>query len=486
LLNFLEPIWLWASTAMIIPVIIHLWHVREGRRLKIGSVAFLEASTKQRSNNRIPRDLMLLLLRCLMILLITFMLARPVLSSGAEKTAKGWVLLDRNTMKSAVQQYASAIDSFKKAGMEFHYFEPGFPPADLSKPIDSITHSPTRYLALASMLEEENSADSYKVFVPFYSSGFHGKTNGLNKVSWYPVETSDSVRNWIADAWQVGNDSIRIIKGMSTAAKVDYAVQVISSDNTDPEFEIINNNAVKIRNQQTHEVTIGRKSLAVTIVSERNAPDSRYLRSALEAIASYTGKEFIITEAEPGGFKEAGCDWLFWLSERTLPPNKAINIFHYRAGNASGIHSWITDRNVSAAEVSLLRSIADSSTSEKVWTDGMGSAVLSRDQQNNQVAYHFSTRFLPAWSGLPWSEHFPGMLMRLMLNENDNALRLNDRRMIDPEILSADSSLPARTTSKIPTTMKDSSFNVWIALLLCFLIERMLSWYYQKTTAHGG
>jgi hypothetical protein len=487
LLHFLEPIWLWASTAMLIPVIIHLWHVREGRRLKIGSVAFLETSTKQRSNNRIPRDLLLLLLRCLMILLIAFLLARPVFSSNVQKTAKGWVLLDRSTMKSAIAQYPSQLDSFRRAEMEFHFFEQGFPLADLSAPAGSDSILPSDYRALASMLEEETNAETYKVFVPLLASNFRGKNSVLSKVSWYPVSTSDSTSAWIADAWLSGSDSVRIIRGSSTSEKVDYSVQVIAVDGSDPEFEIINKSTVRLRNKPEHETAIGKGSLNITLISERSAPDSRYLRSALEAIAAYTGKNFVITEAEPAGFKDNSSDWVFWLSTSPLPANKAATIFQYRSGNPLSNQSWILDGTVAAGTVALNKYIPYTSKGEKVWTDGMGNAILSGDQVNNQTIYRFSTRFLPAWSGLPWSEKFPAMMMGLLFNKKDKALRMHDRRQINEEVLLADTSLRKQVRSAVNSTgLKDVSMNVWIALLVCFLAERMLAWYYQKITAHGG
>ena len=79
------------------------------------------------------------------------------------------------------------------------------------------------------------------------------------------------------------------------------------------------------------------------------------------------------------------------------------------------------------------------------------------------------------------------MMMDLILNDKDEALRMHDRRLLNQEVLSGDSTLSEKRPNAVKSTgLRDVSMNVWIALLVCFLAERMLSWYYQKTTAHGG
>ena len=77
MLQFIQSIWLWAAAAIIIPVIIHLWNVKQGKTLKVGSIALFTESAELHASSVKLSQLLLLLLRCLILMVLAMLLAKP-------------------------------------------------------------------------------------------------------------------------------------------------------------------------------------------------------------------------------------------------------------------------------------------------------------------------------------------------------------------------------------------------------------------------
>jgi hypothetical protein len=75
MIQFAQPIFLWALTALAVPIGIHLLSRKEGKVVKMGSLRHLrETSTKQFKGIKL-NELLLLALRCLLIILFVSLLA---------------------------------------------------------------------------------------------------------------------------------------------------------------------------------------------------------------------------------------------------------------------------------------------------------------------------------------------------------------------------------------------------------------------------
>ena len=132
--QLLQPIYLFAIAGILIPVIIHLWNIREGKILKVGSISLLQETARHQARSLKLKDLLLLLLRCLLIIILSFLLAEPVWKKQRSSTnEKGWVLIEKGGVAEAYQQYKAIIDSLKNAGFQFRYFNGGFPAQDWEK-----------------------------------------------------------------------------------------------------------------------------------------------------------------------------------------------------------------------------------------------------------------------------------------------------------------------------------------------------------------
>ena len=101
-MSFLTPLYLLGVLGLSIPIILHLLHDRPKNKQEFGSLMFLDKTKPPVDRKRRPTHLLLLLLRCLALLLLAFVFARPFVTvddpADAARRDRQWitVLLDRS------------------------------------------------------------------------------------------------------------------------------------------------------------------------------------------------------------------------------------------------------------------------------------------------------------------------------------------------------------------------------------------------------
>lgn len=77
-MTFLQPVFLWGLLAIAIPVLIHLWHQKRGQPLPWAAMQWLHEASEQQQRGLKFDDWLLLAVRCLVIALLSVLLAQPV------------------------------------------------------------------------------------------------------------------------------------------------------------------------------------------------------------------------------------------------------------------------------------------------------------------------------------------------------------------------------------------------------------------------
>ncbi|MBE9462445.1 BatA domain-containing protein [Dyadobacter subterraneus] len=78
-MNFLQPFMFWGALAIAIPIFIHFWHQKKGKELDWAAMQWLIDKSQQQSRGFRLDDLPMLVVRCLLILILTFLLSQPVI-----------------------------------------------------------------------------------------------------------------------------------------------------------------------------------------------------------------------------------------------------------------------------------------------------------------------------------------------------------------------------------------------------------------------
>ena len=118
-MSFLTPLYLLGALGLAIPIILHLLHDRPKNKQAFGSLMFLDKTKPPVDRKRRPTHLLLLLLRCLALLLLAFVFARPFVTvddpADAARRDRQWitVLLDRSASMQRADLWAQA-----KAGVQ--------------------------------------------------------------------------------------------------------------------------------------------------------------------------------------------------------------------------------------------------------------------------------------------------------------------------------------------------------------------------------
>lgn len=480
---FLHPIWFFALTAISIPVAIHLWNIRKGKTLKVGSIALITAGSQKRTVSRRLSELLLLLLRCLLLILLAFILAIPLWnrSNNSLKT-KGWLLIPGEGAKEAYQKFKPKIDSLIKAGFEFHYFDKGFVKADLNKVLADMTrhsNSDASYWTLVQQLDGQ-IAPSLPVYV-FTSNGATHFTGEKPQVSlnlrWQTYTSTDSVSRWLGKAWLTNDGDIGVIEGNSNPTGTSYENYFIRSGDQSTNFDVHADNgklSVSLKNSN-EQVPVDTSTWRFAIYTDKNRSDVGYLKAALESVIQFAKHKAIIKQYTDANQIPPHQHWVFWLSAK--PANRQPqydNLFVYENGKFNHINTWIETES-SDQKTALYQSVNAQNKGFVLWKDGFGNPVLSLEKRSDKHLYHFYSRFDPAWSDLVWSDEFPKMLLKLIAGtEAEPAAKYDKRILSNQQIIPLSTGERPVSVEKV-TNHIDLSRYMWLMLALMFFTERWLT-----------
>ncbi len=506
MLQFLQPILLFSLAGIIVPVIIHLWNIKQGKTLKIGSIALLTEGSRQSAGSLKLTELLLLFLRCLLLTLLTLLISQPIWRQQLNATKeKGWILLEKESLHEAYRNNKFKIDSLLKAGCEFHYFNTAFEKDNLEEALkiqkDTIISHTISYWSLATQLNEE-IPDSLPVYL-FTANRLNRFSGDRPKLSlnlhWQTYIPADSVTTWPENAFVTSHDSVRLLIGYSKPSGTFYTHENLSparKSDADYNVDVINGKLiVSLKDSSKEKNTVNKSNIEVdtsairiTVFTDKFNIDADYIRAATAAIQKFSKRKLIFHTTNNYKNITANQDWIFWLSQQTVPAFlNAKNIFRYESGKSENINSWITAKDVFSVNqepVSISKVIVHNTLNDAkiLWHDGFGNSLLTEEVKNNTRFFHFNSRLNPEWSDLPWNEEFPKLIFQLILGtENYQALSYNDKRIIDENQIQ-----PYRKAGNVNTgkgnliKMTDITPIFWLASFLIFFFERLISFHTKR------
>jgi hypothetical protein len=506
LFQFLEPISLFASAGIIIPIIIHLWNVRQGKILKVGSIALLQESDRQQARSIKLKDLLLLLLRCLLIILLAILLAKPQYQKSLTIQAeKGWIVVPKTELETAYKNYKPLIDSLTSAGYQFHYFEKGFAKEQLAQALQSanvITDTlATPYWQTLKALDKEVPAE-LPVYL-FTSKELKRFTDNRPSVYmnlvWKTFAVEESVSSFLSDAYLSSAGPARVALAVSKPSATIQTFTDIFLQQLPPNFAVRQDEhtlfSYKDSLANKSEVELDTTILSVVIFTDRFANDANYLRAAINAIREFGKYRIKLSMVKNVADIPNECDWLFWLSEQAFSPQApGKNVFLYEKGKEERGHSWLTITGKSIEEdngietMRFVRNAALQNSLRALWMDGFGNTMLSVDnidEQRGKHVYHFYSRFNPMWNELVWSSHFPALMHELFYGKAENAVNVLDKRVIDANQLQPDFSNSERAQKDKFIQRIDLSKLFWLFAFLVFCVERFVALKTKKEVISG-
>jgi hypothetical protein len=117
--GFLSPLLLLAAVAIGVPLLLHLFHRHEGRRISFPALRYLLRTEREHARRIKLRQLLLLLLRVSLLLLIALAGARPFLrgGGGAHPPTALAIVIDNSMSSGRVVEGERVLDRLKQAAL---------------------------------------------------------------------------------------------------------------------------------------------------------------------------------------------------------------------------------------------------------------------------------------------------------------------------------------------------------------------------------
>ena len=487
-MQFIYPIGFLALASILLPIIIHLWKVKQGKTLKIGSIAFLGESSNRSSKSFKITDWLLLAIRCLLLILIAFLLAQPFIDEKVvAQNDKGWVLINQNNLKEVYQQEQKTIDSLLEAGFELHDFNLGFKALILSDTVQ--VQSPD--LSNHALLKQLNTIlpAGFKVYL--------FANNQINQTDENPVKTAlnivfkpilalDSITEIVTDAYTTNQDSMRVLVLKTGPNHSKYEVISLTNENKNIDLKIENGLSFVKTKSQNNWVKVNDETIKISIYNSKNDAYN-YLNAALTSIRDYSQKRIIWQKIQKDELNQSETDILFWLTDEEIPKNLKLKngakLFSYQIGKEEIINSVLIE-NQSNSTSDLFKRIAfKNGGGSNVWEDGFGEPLLtlSKDEKVNQ--FNFFSRFEPQWTNLVWEADFAQILMPVILAAPENIKNYGfEVDSLDKRVWDKNQEFYDQTATKKANisalTQKSVGNWFWLSAFFLLFIGRVLS--YQK------
>lgn len=492
----MNPIALLAIAAVIIPVLVHLWNVRKGKTLRVGSIALLAVSSRQRSNRLRINNWPLFLLRCLLLVLLALLLAKPVWNKEQATTKHpGWILISGQELPVAYAYYKPQIDSLLAAGLELHNLSAGFERIQLQDTAqlkDTTNVIAPRPWPLLKVLDASlPKGFPLHVFVNDRLSSYQGERPVTRlAVQWHSFTADDSLTQSPALSYVTGEGKIKNIEWV-TSPQGNW----FSEDNASALFTSVPDTSV----------------IRVAIYAGQHIADAQYVKAAMQAIAQFTGMRIQVSSLTSDQQPPTLQHLIFWLDESADGKPGALKssstllsyiapkgiLFGYDTGSATLLSSWIQEGSTVTAAAGLhkvYQYIPGSATGTPVWTLADGRPLLTVMEQDGKLVYHYKGRFNPAWGDLVWEDGFVKTMLPLVVPALKYDIAMDRRRIDDKQVIPAIGPAKGRDQSAVMdqhpkglikhNTAALSNW-LWVVVFIIFIVERLLVYRQQQRSQHG-
>jgi len=448
------------SAAAIVPVLIHLWNRKPGKIMKVGSIQLLKTATVRHARSLRIADWLLLLLRCLLILLLAVLLAKPVWQRTIAREHRGWIILE----DGAYPHFQTEIDSLLASGCQLRRFDAAFTRIQI-KHLPAGDTTTTAYWQLLKTLEAQLPPD-FPLYV--YSGNqqrrFYGRRPALRlNLHWKVYTSADTLHNWQAYTYPLASGEEMVLTGRSSASGTYYTQQATPAAGGEP--------------------------LRICVYTDHYKQDAAALIYALQTVQQYTGRKMTIATTKPAGEQY---DWICWLSDAEAPAPAHGKLLKYAAGKA-------LPTNANVATVNILKYIPAATGDSVALYDSYHHPIVTY----NGNVYTLYTHINTAWCSLPDDGLFPLLLLKTLLPVPPAGI--HDMRAVDAQQLlaangaAADTPAPGHSDAKrndrqraaapqrrnLPNDTTDLQTLCWMILFLLFAVERYLALKTPKTHDYG-
>ncbi|MBK1438563.1 BatA domain-containing protein [Parapedobacter sp. ISTM3] len=486
MVDFLYPLGFLAAAGIIIPVLIHLWRKERRNVLQVGSTKIFGDIKKNRINRLRIKNWPLLLLRCLIILVLSCLLAAPHIDMSRPKAKEtGWILLGAAYPEKLGERQRAMIDSLLKKGYGARAFESGFREISIQA-ADTIAQSANPFALVNRLNTILPTGFPVAIFSDLQISRLTGDMPSTAvDLTWHAFENQDETPvHWAARAWFTASDSIAAIVASSSTEGTNFERLVVQADGSEQGLRVKAEQGQTLvkTDGQLEWVPVSNRKMRIRFAVDTPIPDQRYLSALLAAYQQTTDLPMEMAAYQPG----EPCDILFDFTEAGLSDTlmTVSVIFRYAPGlPEEQQNNYIVPVNghLNSPTARVYKMIVAEDNQAPVWQDAYGRPLLTVSRQHGYTLFRCYTRFNPQWTDLIWSEAYINGMIPILVNANEPLL-INSFHTYpqDKRLLAGSVSLPYRTTTvrdagRVASQANAVPYLIWIALL-AFAAERIMTY----------
>lgn len=382
-----NSIYLLAALGIVVPVIIHLWNRKPPQVVEVGSIRWLKGSNTRSARRLQPEQWPLLLLRCLMLLLFSLLLAGLFWETTPMEERKGRLYLIHAQRLQGLGE--PEIDSLLEKGFRPRLLAPGLPLL-----ADSLRWQ-NRPVDVWAVLREADKAgafsDSVLVSTPLLQAYFSGERPRLHKTYTF-VEADYPQETEIVYSEAVRQEEMVILQQAVSATE-----RVWLRKDSIPHHEWT---------ERKKEVSVDAKDPSVLkvsiLASEAFARDVTIIRYAVEAAASMDPSLSLLlnTQSEEAA---GNSDLLFWLGKGAIPPQlqaEAAVVVAYDSLDKSGWEWLVQDYSKPREAIYYLseRPLPERVSREKLSRLPLELAKVLPDKRQEELSQYLA---MPVQQALP-------------------------------------------------------------------------------------
>lgn len=303
-MNFLQPAYLWALTALAVPLAIHLLSRKEGKIIRMGSLRHVrETPTRQFRSIRL-NEYVLLALRMTVVALVVLLMSGWYLDNLSDHTR--WAVIEPGLEQRS--DLVPLLDSLDKAGYQRRWLSPGFPEADAA-PTPFRQDYPARVEELRRL-----SVNEVVIVASNKQAGFSGPRVSLpDHVRW--IDAQPSPTKAAVSRIRVGKDSVQVREGTFTATATSYTTYTMVGTAGRPRDTV----ALTLAVDPDFETDRNTLAVVLDVIRENSADAIR--------VSQVPAKNFV---------SSTRTDWVFWLSA-SPPPTGTTPVIVVAGGGGRNI-----------------------------------------------------------------------------------------------------------------------------------------------------
>ncbi len=267
-MEFINPLMLWGSLAISIPIIIHFWHQKRGKVIEWAATQWLVEKNLQQARGIRLDNILLLILRCLLLLTLCFFLSKPILKwLNSDKITKKIHLVQPNVL--VTENFKFEIESALKKGEKCYW-----------------VHSKVQSIQDPNQLPNQEKFDANSL------------QNAVNKIS-------QRIDNEIVELYFINNRELNLLPHIFVPTAFNIHSILDSSSNPYQGFIIFSNNTklfVNAKNIIVNEPVSIRdgksrhESSIAVLIQNNDSSEVQSIKAALQTLTEIYGFEFQIEE----------------------------------------------------------------------------------------------------------------------------------------------------------------------------------------------